>query len=53
MNLSLKNSAGKSAGIKITKDKLFDMSVIKEVYEENPELKATPGVREVRFIRLG
>jgi len=30
------------AGIKITKDKLFDMSVIKEVYDENPELKATP-----------
>ena len=30
------------AGIKITKDKLFDMSVIKEVYDENPELKTTP-----------
>ena len=30
------------AGIKITKDKLFDMSVIKEVYDENPDLKAAP-----------
>ena len=30
------------AGIKITKDKLFDMSVIKEIYDENPELKTTP-----------
>jgi ABC-type nitrate/sulfonate/bicarbonate transport system substrate-binding protein len=30
------------AGIDITQDKLFDMSVIKEVYEENPELKTAP-----------
>ncbi len=27
------------AGITITKDKLFDMSVLSEVYSENPELK--------------
>ena len=32
----------KSAGIDIAKDKLFDMSVLKEVYEENPSLKASP-----------
>jgi ABC-type nitrate/sulfonate/bicarbonate transport system substrate-binding protein len=30
------------AGIKITQDKLFDMSVIKEVYSENPDLKTAP-----------
>ena len=30
------------AGIDITQDKLFDMSVIKEVYEENPDLKTSP-----------
>jgi ABC-type nitrate/sulfonate/bicarbonate transport system substrate-binding protein len=30
------------AGIKITKDKLFDMSVLEEVYSENPELKTSP-----------
>ncbi len=30
------------ANIKITKDKLFDMSVIEEVYQENPELKPIP-----------
>jgi ABC-type nitrate/sulfonate/bicarbonate transport system substrate-binding protein len=30
------------ADITITKDKLFDMSVIKEVYDENPELVAIP-----------
>jgi ABC-type nitrate/sulfonate/bicarbonate transport system substrate-binding protein len=30
------------AGIKITKDKLFDLSVINEVYTENPELKTIP-----------
>jgi ABC-type nitrate/sulfonate/bicarbonate transport system substrate-binding protein len=29
----------KLGGISITKDKLFDMSVIKEVYDENPDLK--------------
>jgi ABC-type nitrate/sulfonate/bicarbonate transport system substrate-binding protein len=29
----------KLAGIDITKDKLFDLSIINEVYEENPELK--------------
>jgi ABC-type nitrate/sulfonate/bicarbonate transport system substrate-binding protein len=30
------------ANIKITKDKLFDMSVLQEVYSENPELKTSP-----------
>jgi len=30
------------AGITITKDKLFDMSVIEEVYAENPDLKTSP-----------
>jgi ABC-type nitrate/sulfonate/bicarbonate transport system substrate-binding protein len=30
------------AGISITKDKLFDMSVLQEVYQENPELKPIP-----------
>ncbi len=30
------------AGIDITKDKLFDMSVIAEVYDENPKLKTSP-----------
>ena len=30
------------ADITITKDKLFDMSVIKEVYDENPDLVAIP-----------
>jgi ABC-type nitrate/sulfonate/bicarbonate transport system substrate-binding protein len=30
------------AGIQITKDKLFDMSLILEVYQENPALKASP-----------
>ena len=30
------------AGINITKDKLFDMSVLDEVYSENPELKPVP-----------
>ncbi|MDQ1508223.1 MAG: hypothetical protein QOG50_67 [Actinomycetota bacterium] len=30
------------ANIKITKEKLFDMSVIKEVYDENPDLVAIP-----------
>jgi ABC-type nitrate/sulfonate/bicarbonate transport system substrate-binding protein len=30
------------ADITITKDKLFDMSVIQEVYEENPKLKTAP-----------
>jgi ABC-type nitrate/sulfonate/bicarbonate transport system substrate-binding protein len=30
------------AEIKITKDQLFDMSVIKEVYDENPDLVAIP-----------
>ena len=28
-----------TGGVKITAEELFDMSVIKEVYEENPELK--------------
>jgi ABC-type nitrate/sulfonate/bicarbonate transport system substrate-binding protein len=32
----------KLGGIDITKDKLFDMSLIKEVYAENPELKVSP-----------
>jgi len=32
----------KVAGITITKDKLFDTSVIDEVYSENPELKPIP-----------
>jgi ABC-type nitrate/sulfonate/bicarbonate transport system substrate-binding protein len=32
----------KLAGIKIDQSKLFDMSVIKEVYAENPELKTSP-----------
>ena len=27
------------AGVNITKDKLFDLSIINEVYEEHPELK--------------
>jgi ABC-type nitrate/sulfonate/bicarbonate transport system substrate-binding protein len=31
----------KVAGVDISKDKLFDLSVIKEVYAENPDLKAT------------
>ncbi len=30
------------AGIDITQDKLFDMSVIGEVYDENPDLKTSP-----------
>jgi ABC-type nitrate/sulfonate/bicarbonate transport system substrate-binding protein len=30
------------AGVDITKDKLFDLSVLKEVYDENPELKTIP-----------
>ncbi len=30
------------ADINITKDKLFDMSVIAEVYDENPDLKTSP-----------
>jgi ABC-type nitrate/sulfonate/bicarbonate transport system substrate-binding protein len=30
------------ADIKITKDKLFDMSVLKEVYDEHPDLKTSP-----------
>ncbi len=30
------------ADINITKDKLFDMSVIQEVYEDNPDLKTSP-----------
>jgi hypothetical protein len=30
------------AKIPMTKDKLFDMSLIKEVYEENPDLKTSP-----------
>jgi ABC-type nitrate/sulfonate/bicarbonate transport system substrate-binding protein len=30
------------ANIDITKDKLFDMSVLQEVYEENPDLKTSP-----------
>ena len=30
------------ANISITKEKLFDMSVIEEVYSENPELKTSP-----------
>jgi hypothetical protein len=28
------------AGIKMTKEKLFDFSVLDEVYSENPDLKA-------------
>jgi ABC-type nitrate/sulfonate/bicarbonate transport system substrate-binding protein len=32
----------KLGGIDITKDKLFDLSLIKEVYSENPDLKTTP-----------
>jgi ABC-type nitrate/sulfonate/bicarbonate transport system substrate-binding protein len=32
----------KLAGIDITADKLFDLSVIQEVYSENPELKTSP-----------
>lgn len=31
----------KLAGINITKEKLFDLSVLKEVLDENPELKST------------
>jgi ABC-type nitrate/sulfonate/bicarbonate transport system substrate-binding protein len=30
------------AGINITKDKLFDMSLLDEVYQENPALKTSP-----------
>jgi len=30
------------AGIKITKEKLFDMSILEEVYAENPDLKTIP-----------
>ena len=30
------------AGIDISQDKLFDMSVITEVYDENPDLKTSP-----------
>ena len=30
------------ANISITKEKLFDMSVLEEVYSENPELKTSP-----------
>jgi hypothetical protein len=30
------------AGIDITQDKLFDMSVLSEVYDENPDLKTSP-----------
>jgi ABC-type nitrate/sulfonate/bicarbonate transport system substrate-binding protein len=30
------------AGITITKDKLFDLSLIEEVYSENPDLKTSP-----------
>jgi hypothetical protein len=29
-------------GITITSDKLFDLSVIEEVYKEHPELKTAP-----------
>jgi hypothetical protein len=29
----------KASGYDITADQLFDMSLLKEVYEENPELK--------------
>jgi len=29
-------------GTTISQDQLFDMSLITEVYEENPDLKATP-----------
>jgi ABC-type nitrate/sulfonate/bicarbonate transport system substrate-binding protein len=32
----------KLAGIDISQDKLFDMSVIGEVYDENPDLKTAP-----------
>ena len=32
----------KLAGVDITKEKLFDMSVLKEVLAENPELKVSP-----------
>jgi ABC-type nitrate/sulfonate/bicarbonate transport system substrate-binding protein len=32
------------AGVTIEQDKLFDFSVIKEVYEENPELKTSPNL---------
>ena len=30
------------AEINITQDKLFDMSVLAEVYDENPDLKTSP-----------
>jgi hypothetical protein len=29
----------RSAGYEITADQLFDMSLLKEVYDEHPELK--------------
>ena len=30
------------AGIEITAEELFDISLLDEVYEENPDLKTTP-----------
>ena len=32
----------KLGGIDISKDKLFDLSLIKEIYSENPDLKTSP-----------
>jgi ABC-type nitrate/sulfonate/bicarbonate transport system substrate-binding protein len=32
----------KLAGVAITKEKLFDLSVVKEVYDANPDLKKSP-----------
>jgi len=32
----------KLAGVDIAQDKLFDMSLIDEVYKDNPELKTIP-----------
>ena len=31
-------------GTTISQDQLFDMSLITEVYQENPDLKATPAL---------
>ena len=36
------STRSRSAGIDITQDKLFDMSVLAEVYDENPDLKTSP-----------
>ena len=32
------------AGVKMTKEKMFDLSIINEVYEEDPDLKTSPAL---------